>query len=286
MQGLCIHTDDGHRTSFEQVCAVPLPKETRTYKPVANRDFIDLVRDSVTRIMRTPIKSESYGLSQKDQQMFGYFVLDQGAADTGLSIGFRNSYNKSLPAGLVMGMNVFVCDNLCFSGSDAHIIRKHTKNVHRELAQKIHGAMQGAEAAYRAQREDANAMKRVAVDRDMGYGLLGMALGHGLVKQQQLTPALDDWTAINDVLDWRRYDSGETSQLLPHIQRRMFDKDGTRRPDGYAPSFSKEPFVANNMWSLYNCVTEGLKKGAAGQRMQRQMDAHDWFRKLTSDMTN
>lgn len=38
-----------------------------------------------------------------------------------------------------------------------------------------------------------------------------------------------------------------------------------------------EDFADRNLWSLYNCVTEGLKKGAPAQRLDRQAKAHDWF---------
>jgi len=41
-----------------------------------------------------------------------------------------------------------------------------------------------------------------------------------------------------------------------------------------------EEFAERNMWGLYNCVTEGLKKGAPAKRIDRQTKAHDFFQAL------
>ena len=38
-----------------------------------------------------------------------------------------------------------------------------------------------------------------------------------------------------------------------------------------------EEFADRNLWSLYNCVTEGLKKGAPGTVLDRHANAHDYF---------
>jgi hypothetical protein len=36
-------------------------------------------------------------------------------------------------------------------------------------------------------------------------------------------------------------------------------------------------FEDRTAWSLYNCVTEGLKKGGPAGRFQRQIEAHKFF---------
>ena len=45
-----------------------------------------------------------------------------------VSIGFRNSYNKSISAGFCAGSRVIVCSNLMFTG-DIVRIRRHTRNI-------------------------------------------------------------------------------------------------------------------------------------------------------------
>jgi hypothetical protein len=38
-----------------------------------------------------------------------------------------------------------------------------------------------------------------------------------------------------------------------------------------------EEFAERNVWSLYNCVTEGLKKGGPGTLLDRHAEAHSFF---------
>jgi hypothetical protein len=38
-----------------------------------------------------------------------------------------------------------------------------------------------------------------------------------------------------------------------------------------------EEFSDRNLWSLYNCATEGLKKGQPGRLMDRHAKNHDYF---------
>jgi hypothetical protein len=47
-------------------------------------------------------------------------------------LSLRNSHDKRLPAGLVLGSQVFACDNLSFHGEIA-ISRKHTTGILRDL---------------------------------------------------------------------------------------------------------------------------------------------------------
>ncbi len=81
--------------------------------------------------------------------MFGVWGIQNGSigeSDYGLTIGIRNSHDKRFPVGMVVGSHVFVCDNLCFSGS-IKLTAKHTLNVFRDLPQKVFdsfGKLQGA----------------------------------------------------------------------------------------------------------------------------------------------
>jgi len=76
---------------------------------------------------------------------FGVFDVDgldyafDDTAAMGLSVGWRNSSNKQLPAAVVVGSRVFVCDNLCFSGT-LTLKRRHTKNIMDDLPDMIASA--------------------------------------------------------------------------------------------------------------------------------------------------
>jgi len=139
------------------------------------------------------ITQEQYGLSRKSQQMFGVIRLDSGHPDNGLSIGLRNSYDKSLSVGFASGASVFVCDNLCFSGESGEIIRKHTVNVWRDITLKVDQALRASEYHYIVMNQHLSEMKQIPMGLDEGYDLIGRALGHEVLKPQQATIALKDW---------------------------------------------------------------------------------------------
>jgi len=42
-----------------------------------------------------------------------------------------------------------------------------------------------------------------------------------------------------------------------------------------------EAFADRNLWSLYNCVTEGVKKGTPARRVERQTSAHQFFQAVS-----
>ena len=51
-------------------------------------------------------------------------------------LGFRNDNKLRFPAGMVLGVGVFVCDNLCFNG-EVQLRRKHTRHIKRDLPPMI-----------------------------------------------------------------------------------------------------------------------------------------------------
>jgi hypothetical protein len=74
---------------------------------------------------------QAYAISSKGNKMFG--VLSYASKSTSdddplhLSIGIRNSLDKSLAAGVAVGTSVIVCDKIMFKG-DLTVLRKHMGN--------------------------------------------------------------------------------------------------------------------------------------------------------------
>ena len=230
---LIVDSVDGHLAGYADVCAVPTPQQTRSYQPVHNKDLIDYVRVRVGEQFGSDIISESYALSCKDQQMFGTMTVETENPEHNLTIGLRNSYNKSLSVGLCSGSEMMVCTNLCFSGSAMTVLRKHTVNVWRDIETHVDAALMTSKAHYERMSLQLEAMKTVPLDLEDGYGLIGRALGHDVLKPQQATVAMKDWKSPRH-----------------------------------------EEFEARDMFSMYNCFTEGLKKGVAGSTIDRHAAAH------------
>jgi hypothetical protein len=239
MNGLMLHCGSQSAT-LEEVRAVPAPQHTDTWKPVPYRDTLDLVKEVATQALG-PIMSEAYGLNKDGKQMFGLLRFACGGQDHGLSIGLRGSIDKTLGNGIAVGANVFVCDNLCFSGEAFKIVRRNTTNVWEDLSAMIREHIAGAGTYYGAVSRDIERMKEISCSQDRGYEILGLLQGHGLLRPRQAGVALSDW----------------------------------RTP-------RHEEFAERDLWSLYNCATEGLKKAAPGQVIDSQTKLHSYVMRLAA----
>ena len=222
-----------------QVEAVPVPTPTHSWRPVPYADAISFLYDQIRSNLGLEIESERYGLNKAGDQMFALATLKTEREDNGLSIGLRQSYNKSLALGVAVGANVFVCDNLCFSGDAFKVVRRNTLNVWADFRALVAVQVAGSLGHYEAVNAECDALKAVPCDLRRGYEVLGVALGEGVLTPTQATVAFEDW----------------------------------KRP-------RHEDFSDRNLYSLYNCATEGLKKGAPARILDRHARAHAFFTEL------
>lgn len=131
------------RAPEEVVMAIPAPEWTDTWHPVSHGQVIKSLSDATKR-MGLGVRNTEYSLSKDGARMFGVWHLDAGTSSMGYALGMRNSTDKSLLLGVCAGTSVFVCDNLCFSGSFIKF-RKHTSGLDLDELQLIGmDAVQGA----------------------------------------------------------------------------------------------------------------------------------------------
>ena len=71
-------------------------------------------------------------LTNNGKQLFGTVDFCTSGYNNLISIGFRNSYDKSVSAGFCAGSRVLVCSNLMFTG-DIVKLRRHTINIVKDL---------------------------------------------------------------------------------------------------------------------------------------------------------
>lgn len=113
---------------------IPTPPGTDTWYPLSHGGLIHEVESQLTSAGFL-LTGETHALSHGGARYFGLFeVSTPGRADRDYcwTVGIRNSHDKSIPAGLVAGSKVFVCDNLSFTG-EVRISRKHTRFAARDL---------------------------------------------------------------------------------------------------------------------------------------------------------
>lgn len=127
--------------SRTDLAAVAMPATTRTYCPVEHDRFVNLVQDQLGEV-GFRFGTEAHALTKEGKRYFGlvHLLCGQENEQHALVLGIRNSIDKSFPASLAFGAQVFVCDNLCFNG-EIKVSRKHTTNIWRDLPSLIGSAV-------------------------------------------------------------------------------------------------------------------------------------------------
>ena len=116
--------------SIDEIKDVSTPDATSTHKPIPHIDLLNELDQVISDVDATLVES-THALTKKGQRYFGLFELESKNDDWNVTIGLRNSHDKSIAAGMALGQKVMVCTNLAFSG-EIKFSRKHTVNGHSE----------------------------------------------------------------------------------------------------------------------------------------------------------
>lgn len=116
------------RISREQLRLIEPPPATATYLPVKHAELVDELEEGLHRRNLTIIR-EQYAVQTEGLKFFAVLDLSSENGVFRTSLGLRTSNDKSFRISLVCGANVFVCDNLCFSGESVLLARKHTSGL-------------------------------------------------------------------------------------------------------------------------------------------------------------
>jgi hypothetical protein len=177
----------------DDVLSVATPERTNTWTPISHLAFIEQV-EKVLSINNLKVVTQAHALAAKGNRYFGLYEIQNGhlSDDYCWILGLRNSHDKSYPAALVAGMNVFVCDNLSFSG-EVKMTRKHTPWIMRDLPQLTERAI--GRLMDRWHRQD----ERVEKYKDRGLGdkdahdLVIRAVDVGACTPSRIPDVLKEW---------------------------------------------------------------------------------------------
>ena len=184
------------RCSLEQLLTIPEPEKTDSYTPLNHYDFAVNVRTVANDLLREyRFAGDQYALNSNGHKMFGVLTFDgKGDIDNDglrLSIGIRNSYDKSMSAGLALGATVIVCDNLMFRG-DITILRKHTGDMHEFLMDQLVTNIYKSQHQYTHLIHDAEQMKEINLGRRGAFEYLGVLTGENILSPTQSTKAFQE----------------------------------------------------------------------------------------------
>jgi hypothetical protein len=209
--------------TVEELKEIELPEKTDSYQPVSHVDFIDNVKSIASKMLPTrSLDSERYGTAREGNQLFGTMTfkniaeegmtLSEMTDDIGLSIGIRNSYDKSMSLGLAVGATVFVCENLMITG-EVTVMRKHQGAILDELSTLIFKALNDAENKFTTLHADSQAMKDIYISNNDAYSMMGRLYGHGVISERQLPVVKNEWKkpsheVFNTGTAWTLYNAG------------------------------------------------------------------------------
>jgi hypothetical protein len=183
----------GEHVDLNQLKEIPLPDETASYKPVAHYDLaLNLAEVASGLLHEHTLEKSQYGIARDGRQLFGVHTFKSDNDSMGLSIGFRNSYDKSMSVGIAVGASVFVCDNLALTG-EVTVMRKHTTNVWHDLEEMAITTIYRSKSNFHRILEDAEDMKYEPVDDDLAYRQLGLLYGRGVVTPRQIPVVKKEW---------------------------------------------------------------------------------------------
>jgi hypothetical protein len=196
MNGLMMHTLDGKYVDRESLELQWCPEKYELgnqHVPVSHSQAADIVQSEIERILGLKIRSEAFGLAQKGAQMFGVYTLETGNSEHGLSIGFRNSVNRTFALSALAGQKVFVCDNSAMVGETEKAVRRHTTEVEKEFRERLAEVLISAVPAYIQMARAQAGMSEVQISENRGAEIIGRGLYQDALKPQQATLACEAW---------------------------------------------------------------------------------------------
>ena len=182
-----------HAVPRKELATVPTPRPTQSWTPVAHEEYVRQIEAALPNYGLSIIQ-ESHALTHDSSRYFGLLQVQNGCSNPDYTwvLGLRNSHDKSLTAGLVAGSQVFVCDNLAFSG-EVSISRKHTTFVMRDLPGLVDNALTRLLGLFRFQDRRVERYKSVHLGDADAHDLTVKALDSGVVCASRIPDLLREW---------------------------------------------------------------------------------------------
>lgn len=232
MKGMMLHCG-GEYVSLREVQQVPVPPRTPSWNPMPYGESIGLVREMATGLTKREIIGEEYGLNRDGKQMFALIKLGPQPGDSA----------EMGPCVALRGSYDKSLSNALAGGADVFVcdnlsIMGSAVKIMRKNTTFVHRDWR--EMVARAMRELTGHYLEVAARAE---------------KMKQLECSLRRGFALIGVaLGERVINSSQANVAFAEW----------RRP-------THEVFAQRNLWSFYNALTEGAKKGTAGDTIDRHV---------------
>jgi hypothetical protein len=164
-----------------ELLAIPVPAKTLSYSPISHGEIIEGIKEQLD-IKGFKIKTTNYHANHEGTKLIGYYGIEHTDSELGIMIAFRNSYNKTMSAGLAIGGQVWICSNGIVSG-DISLIRKHTGAAISVVKNKIIDSINEFDISFNSIIADRNLMK----ERDITKKTCSELLGRMYIEEKMIT---------------------------------------------------------------------------------------------------
>jgi Domain of unknown function (DUF932) len=135
MNGLLTHAG-AEKITRVQLAEILPPQGTDTHKPIAHFTLINALLETLA-FRHINIVADEYAVTPDGMKLFGVLELESTFNGCRFALAVRNSNDKSMRLGLVVGFRVFCCDNLAFSGDFEPVLAKHSKHFDLQAALSV-----------------------------------------------------------------------------------------------------------------------------------------------------
>lgn len=190
---LCLHAG-AFEVPRKALATVPTPAPTETWRPIPHEAFVRQVEWELPRY-GLDVVNAAYALTHDGGRFFGLLQVTRNGLenpDYSLVVGLRNSHDKTLTAGLVAGSQVFVCDNLAFSG-EVSVSRKHTSFIMMDLPGLISNAVGRLLGLFQTQDERVRRYQATGLSDADAHDLTIRALDKGVICASRIPDVLREW---------------------------------------------------------------------------------------------
>ena len=266
----------GNKTcSIEEVAAVVTPDSTGRHTPIPHTTLIDETKKAL-EAAGFEIVEEAHKLDRGGLRYFGGFALtreDLAGEDRQIVCGLRNSHDKAFAAGICIGNRMMVCDNLCFS-SEKVIGRRHTTQILRDLPSVITKVIASLVTEWLDMAKRIESYKGCELTRAEAAELAVKLVDGGALMKQKLYDVIQLWEkpelAAKKMIeedDFIVTTQGEQG-FVDDLDQRAFDIALAAKEAELALEFGQ----GENLWGLYNAVTEVLKGSDLSKLPTRTMN--------------
>ena len=200
---------------LDELESIEMPEATRSYVPVSHYDLAMNIGSIGERVIDKELHSKHFGVARKGQHMFATYTYKNDEDEVGMSIGFRNSYDKSMSIGVCVGAKVFVCENLMMTG-EVTFMRKHTGNILDELNSLIFKVLYKSDDKFTQLAKDKESMKEIPINNQRAWETMGVLFGKGIINTPQISIMRKEWKnpshqEFDDNSLWSLYNAGTES---------------------------------------------------------------------------